>query len=78
MTLENKNLVTNYSSAKFSWLKSGGKISHLYKIYNLSDLKKLFSYHHVKDKSLLVIGNLVHLCKDHSQRDGVRRIQLSL
>ena len=65
MTQENKNLVSNYPSAKYSWLKSGGKISHLYKIYNLSDLKKLFSYHHVKDKSLLVIGNLSNtLIKD--------------
>ena len=43
MTLENKNLVTNYSSAKYSWLKSGGKISHLYKIYNQIDLSTLFS-----------------------------------
>ena len=58
MTLENKNLVSNYPSAKYSWLKSGGKISHLYKIYNLIDLKKLFSDHYIKEKSLLVIGNL--------------------
>ena len=31
MTQENKNLITNYSSAKFSWLKSGGNISQLFK-----------------------------------------------
>ena len=58
MTQENKNLVTNYSSAKFSWLKSGGDISHLYKIYNQIDIDKLFSKKDIKSKPLLVIGNL--------------------
>ena len=43
MTQKNKNLVTNYSSAKFSWLKSGGNISHLYKVHNQVELNKLFS-----------------------------------
>ena len=75
MTLENKNLVTNYSSAKFSWLKSGGKISHLYKIYNLDDLNKLFSQNEFKTKPLLVIGNLSNtLIKD----DGFKGIGIKL
>ena len=66
MTLENKNLVTNYSSAKFSWLKSGGKISHLYKIYKLGDISELFSQIDFKTKPLLVIGNLSNtLIKDY-------------
>ena len=65
MTLENKNLITNYSSAKYSWLKSGGKISHLYKIYNKIELINLFSRSDTKTKSLLVIGNLSNtLIKD--------------
>ena len=65
MTLENKNLITNYSSAKFSWLKSGGKISRLYKIYNLNDLNELFSIDDYKSNPLLVIGNLSNtLIKD--------------
>ncbi len=69
MTLENKNFFSNYPSAKYSWLKSGGKISHLYKIYNLFDLKKLFSDNHIKEKSLLVIGNLSNtLIKDKGFR----------
>ena len=54
MTQENKNLITNYSSAKFSWLKSGGNISHLYKIHNQIELNKLFSQNDIKSKSLLV------------------------
>ena len=65
MTQENKNLVTNYPSAKYSWLKSGGIISHLYKIYNQIDLSTLFSRYDIKAKSLLVIGNLSNtLIKD--------------
>ena len=58
MTLKNKNLVINYSSAKFSWLKSGGNISHLYKVHNQVELNKLFSQNDIKTKSFLVIGNL--------------------
>ena len=49
MTLKNKNLVTNYSSAKFSWLKSGGNISHLYKVHNQLELNKLFSQNDIID-----------------------------
>ena len=65
MTLGNKNLITNYSSAKYSWLKSGGKISNLYKIYNLSDLTDLFLKDKTKEIPLLVIGNLSNtLIKD--------------
>ncbi len=65
MTLENKNLITNYSSAKFSWLKSGGKISHLYKIYNQNDINNLFSKKGIKEAPLLVVGNLSNtLIKD--------------
>ena len=59
MTLENnKNLVSNYQSSKYSWLKSGGKIDNLYKIYNFSELSSLFNRKQLKTKSLLVIGNL--------------------
>ena len=58
MTLKNKNLVTNYSSAKYSWLKSGGNISYLYKVHNQFELDKLFSQNNIKAKSILVIGNL--------------------
>tara|TARA_B100000575_G_C23083782_1_gene624497 strand:- start:1 stop:876 length:876 start_codon:yes stop_codon:yes gene_type:complete len=61
MTLENKNLVSNYSSAKFSWLKSGGNISHLFKISNQIDIKNLFNKKNIKDESLLVIGNLSNI-----------------
>ena len=75
MTLENKNLVINYSSAKYSWLKSGGKISHLYKIYNQIDLSILFSRNDIKVKSLLVIGNLSNtLIKD----EGFKGIGIKL
>ncbi len=75
MTLENKNLVTNYPSAKYSWLKSGGKISHLYKIYNQIDLSNLFLRNDIKNKPLLVIGNLSNtLIKD----DGFRGIGIKL
>ena len=48
MTLENKNLIVNYSTAKHSWLKSGGKISQLYKIYNQIDLNNLFKKDDIK------------------------------
>ena len=66
MTQENKNLVTNYPSAKFSWLRSGGQINHLYKIHKQIDLNNLFSKNHNKEKSLLVIGNLSNtLIKDN-------------
>ena len=51
MTQENKNLITNYSSAKFSWLKSGGNISHLYKVHNKIELNKLLSQNDIKTKS---------------------------
>ena len=65
MTPENKNLVTNFPSAKYSWLKSGGKISHLYKINNQKELNNLFNINKIKSKSLLVIGNLSNtLIKD--------------
>ena len=75
MTQENKNLVTNYSSAKYSWLKSGGRISHLYKIQNQTDLSKLFYKNDIKTKSLLVIGNLSNtLIKD----DGFKGIGIKL
>ncbi len=66
MSLGNKNLVTNYSSAKYSWLKSGGNINHLYKIRNQADLNNLFDRIETKSKSLLVIGNLSNtLIKDN-------------
>ncbi len=75
MNQENKNLVTNYSSAKYSWLKSGGEISQLYKIHNEVDLINLFSINDVKLKSLLVIGNLSNtLIKD----DGYKGIAIKL
>ena len=65
MTLKNKNLVTNYSSAKYSWLKSGGKISQLYKIYNQFDLSSLYGNKKTKLKPFLVLGNLSNtLIKD--------------
>ena len=65
MTLKNKNLVTNYSSAKYSWLKSGGKISQLYKIYNQFDLSSLYENEKTKLKPFLVLGNLSNtLIKD--------------
>jgi len=75
MTLKNKNLVTNYSSAKYSWLKSGGNISHLYKVHNQVELNKLFSHNNIKAKSILVIGNLSNtLIKD----DGFKGIGIKL
>ncbi len=75
MTLGNKNLITNYSSAKYSWLKSGGKISNLYKIYNLSDLTDLFLKDKTKEMPLLVIGNLSNtLIKD----EGFKGIGIKL
>ncbi len=75
MTQENKNLILNYSSAKYSWLKSGGKISQLYKIYNQIDLNNIFSNYKTKSKSLLVIGNLSNtLIKD----DGFEGIGIKL
>ena len=75
MTLGNKNLVINYSSAKHSWLKSGGKISNLYKIYNLSDLTDLFLKDKTKEIPLLVIGNLSNtLIKD----EGFKGIGIKL
>ena len=75
MTLKNKNLVTNYSSAKFSWLKSGGTISHLYKVHNQYELNELFSQNNIKAKSFLVIGNLSNtLIKD----DGFNGIGIKL
>ena len=52
MTQENKNFITNYPSAKYSWLKSGGNISNLYKIYNQIDLSNLFNNNDIKTKSL--------------------------
>ena len=65
MTQKNKNLVTNYSSAKYSWLKSGGKISQLYKIYNQFDLSSLYENEKTKLKPFLVLGNLSNtLIKD--------------
>ena len=75
MILENKNLITNYSSARYSWLKSGGQISHLYKIYNQNELNHLFCRKDNKTKSLLVIGNLSNtLIKD----DGFKGIAVKL
>ena len=65
MSLGNKHLVNNYSSAKYSWLKSGGNITHLYKIHNQNDLNYLFDSNKTKNQSLLVIGNLSNtLIKD--------------
>ena len=65
MNQENKNLVTDFSSAKYSWLKSGGNISHLFKIYNQIDLNNLFCKYDFKKKPILVIGNLTNtLIKD--------------
>ncbi len=74
MSLEDKNLVTDFSSAKYSWLKSGGKISHLYKVHNQIELSKLFSEKDNKNKPLLVIGNLSNtLIKDEGFKGiGVR------
>ena len=75
MTPENKNLVINYSSAKYSWLKSGGTISHLYKIHKETDLSILFKKNDNKTKSLLVIGNLSNtLIKD----EGFKGIGIKL
>tara|TARA_A100001015_G_scaffold274164_1_gene330287 strand:- start:470 stop:1345 length:876 start_codon:yes stop_codon:yes gene_type:complete len=75
MTQENKNLVNNYSSAQYSWLKSGGRISNLYKIHKQIDLSILFSNNNIKAKSLLVIGNLSNtLIKD----EGFKGIGIKL
>ena len=75
MTLENKKLITNYSTAKFSWLKSGGNISHLYKVHNQIELDKLLSRDDIKAKSFLIIGNLSNtLIKD----EGFRGIGIKL
>tara|TARA_B100000963_G_scaffold193546_1_gene168442 strand:+ start:13982 stop:14857 length:876 start_codon:yes stop_codon:yes gene_type:complete len=75
MTLENKNLVSNYSSAKHSWLKSGGEINHLYKIYKQQDLTRLLTKNNIKEKSILVIGNLSNtLIKD----EGFKGIGIKL
>ena len=75
MTQGNKNLVTNYSTAKYSWLKSGGKINNLYKIHNKKDLTNLFSVDNIKEKTLLVIGNLSNtLIRD----DGFKGIGIKL
>ncbi len=71
MSQENKNLITNYSSAKYSWLKSGGKISHLYKIHNQGDLINLVNEKVINKKKILVIGNLSNtLIKDEGY-DGI-------
>ena len=75
MTQENKNLITNYSSAQFSWLKSGGNISYLYKVHNQAELNILFSQNDIKNKSFLVIGNLSNtLIKD----EGFKGIGIKL
>ena len=75
MTLGNKNLIKNYSSAKYSWLKSGGNIDKLYKISNQSDLTNLFFSDKTKEKPLLVIGNLSNiLIKD----EGFKGIGIKL
>ena len=75
MKLENKNLVTNYSSAKYSWLKSGGKISQLYKIYNQDELINLFNENKIKSEHILVVGNLSNtLIKD----EGFKGIGIKL
>ena len=75
MTLENNKLITNYSTSKFSWLKSGGEIDYLYKIYNQIDLNKLFIKNDPKGKSILVIGNLSNtLIKD----EGFKGIGIKL
>ncbi len=69
MSQENKNLITNYSSAKYSWLKSGGKISYLYKINNKRDLIDLVNYKDINKKKILVIGNLSNtLIKDEGYK----------
>ncbi len=75
MTQENKNLIINYSSAEFSWLKSGGNIGQLYKVHNQVELNKLFSQNDIKTKSFLVIGNLSNtLIKD----EGFKGIGIKL
>ena len=75
MSLENNYLVTNYSTAKYSWLKSGGKINYLYKIENQTNLTNLFNSNETKAKSLLVIGNLSNtLIKD----EGFKGIGIKL
>ena len=69
MSQENKNLITNYSSAKYSWLKSGGKISYLYKINNKRDLIDLVNNKDINKKKILVIGNLSNtLIKDEGYK----------
>ena len=71
MTQENKNLVTNYPSAKYSWLKSGGNIDKLYKISNQSDLTNLFFSDKTKEKPLLVIGNLSNILIKDEGFEGI-------
>ena len=71
MTQENKNLVTNYQTAKYSWLKSGGKISYLYKIYSKNDLINLFSNENNKKKPVLVLGNLSNTLVKDNGFDGI-------
>ena len=67
MTPKNKNLVTNYSSAKFSWLKSGGNISHLYKVHNQVELNELFSQNDIKAKSFLGLISIAFLSIDRAR-----------
>ncbi len=71
MTLRNKNLIKNYSSAKYSWLKSGGNIDKLYKISNQSDLTNLFFSDKTKKEPLLVIGNLSNILIKDEGFEGI-------
>ena len=71
MTLGNKNLIKNYSSAKYSWLKSGGNIDKLYKISNQSDLTNLFFSDKNKEKPLLVLGNLSNILIKDEGFEGI-------
>ena len=71
MTLGNKNLIKNYPSAKYSWLKSGGNIDKLYKISNQSDLTNLFFSDKNKEKPLLVLGNLSNILIKDEGFEGI-------
>jgi UDP-N-acetylmuramate dehydrogenase len=65
------NIEKNFDTSKVSWLKSGGKIKNLIKIYNINDIDEILNSSEYLNEQFLTIGNFSNLLIKSNGFNGV-------
>jgi len=65
------NIEKNFDTSKVSWLKSGGKIKNLIKIYNINDIDEILTSSEYFNEQFLTIGNFSNLLIKSNGFNGV-------